>query len=384
MITLTDPVAILAILCLNVVFAEWLVRNTLCRHVGTALLVILVTAAVANLGLIPANAQQAPVYNGIFAYVAPMAIFLPLLQVNLRDVLRAGLPMIGSFLIGSAGTMLGVLAGMWAIDGPQALGEAYRALGGMFVGTYTGGSVNFNAIALHYGIASEGVLYAGSVVVDNILTTFWMVATLALPRVLKGLSNRPSQATATEAISGVKEDTEKIHPADLALLLALGGGAVWISNRLAEALASAGLVIPSIILLTTLALILAQFPVVNRLRGCRVLGMLAVYLFLAVIGAFCDLAALRDIGSLGLTLLVFATIAVLIHGLVAFGGGALLGLDWDITAVAFQANVGGATSALALARSLGRSDLVLPGVLVGSLGYGLGTYLGFLTAEFLL
>ena len=55
--TLTDPVAILAILCLNIVFTEWLVRNTLCRHAGTALLVILVTAAVANLGLIPANAK---------------------------------------------------------------------------------------------------------------------------------------------------------------------------------------------------------------------------------------------------------------------------------------------------------------------------------------
>ena len=184
--------------------------------------------------------------------------------------------------------------------------------------------------------------------------------------------------------SGVKEDTEKLHPADLALLLAMGGGARWISNRLAEALASVGLAIPSIILLTTLALILAQFPVVNRLRGTKVLGMFAVYLFLAVIGAFCDLAALRDIGSLGLTLLVFVTIAVLTHGLVAFGGAALLRLDWEVAAVASQANVGGATSALALARSLGRSDLVLPGVLVGSLGYGLGTYLGFLTAEFLL
>ena len=119
MTTLTDPVAILAILCLNIVFTEWLVRNTVCRHVGTALLVILVPAAVANLGLIPANSQQAPIYNSIFAYVAPMAIFLPLLRVNLRDVLRAGLPMIGSFLIGSAGTMLGVLAGMWASTAPR-------------------------------------------------------------------------------------------------------------------------------------------------------------------------------------------------------------------------------------------------------------------------
>ena len=51
--------------------------------------------------------------------------------------------------------------------------------------------------------------------------------------------------------------------------------------------------------------------------------------------------------------------------------------------MASQANVGGGTSALALARSLGRSDLVLPAILVGSLGMAVGTYLGFLTADLL-
>ena len=45
--------------------------------------------------------------------------------------------------------------------------------------------------------------------------------------------------------------------------------------------------------------------------------------------------------------------------------------------------IGGSTSALALARSLGRGDLALPGILVGALGNALGTYLGFLTAALL-
>ena len=58
-------------------------------------------------------------------------------------------------------------------------------------------------------------------------------------------------------------------------------------------------------------------------------------------------------------------------------------LDPDVAAVASQANVGGGTSALALARSLGRADLVLPALLMGALGNGLGTYLGFVAAELL-
>ena len=48
-----EPLYILAVLCLLIVVSEWLVRRTFLRHVGTALLVILVTAALANLGLLP-------------------------------------------------------------------------------------------------------------------------------------------------------------------------------------------------------------------------------------------------------------------------------------------------------------------------------------------
>ena len=81
--------------------------------------------------------------------------------------------------------------------------------------------------------------------------------------------------------------------------------------------------------------------------------------------------------------MIFVSTIVLVHGLIVFGLAALLRLDPVMAAVASQANIGGGTSALALARSLGRADLVLPAVLVGSLGTALGTYLGFLTVAWL-
>ncbi len=382
---------ILAVMSLLIAASEWLVRRTVLRHVGSALLVILLTAVVANLGMLPTGSTEAapvPAYDYIFTVIAPLSILWLLLQVSLRDLLRAGGPIIALFLIGALGTVAGVLAGMWVVDGPVSVGPLYDALGGMFVGTYTGGSVNFNALALTYDVMREGVLFGGAVVVDNIITAGWMVATLALPRLLqpfwKGRTRGGVPGERGEALLGIEEDTEAIHPLDLGLVLALGLGSLFVSDALEAWLAGHGLSIPSIVLLTFVALVLAQIPAVARLRGARTLAMYAVYLFLAVIGAFCDLASLSRLGSLGGTLLLFAVTIAVVHGLVVFAAAWLLRIDLDVAAVASQANVGGGTSALALARSLGRDDLVLPGVLVGSLGLAVGTFLGFWTAEQLL
>jgi len=382
--TLTSPLFILTILCLNIVLSEWLVRRTFCKHFGTALLVILLTAVWANLGLIPSASNASPLYDVIFGYVAPVGIFFLLLEVNLKNLRQAGLPMLLLFLLGSLGTVAGVIISMWAVSGRSSLGPLYGALGGMFTGTYIGGSINFNAIALHYEVTKDGTLYAGAIAVDNILTTLWMIVTIALPKMFSrnGQEKNPNPAAIPSSeIESQQEDSEFLSPLSMALLLGAGMLTLWFSNQAAELFARAGVTIPSILILTTVALVLAQIPAFNRLKGSRLLGLFSVYLFLAVIGAYCELAALSHMGALGLTLLLFVTLLVLIHGVMIFGVGALFKQDWDMLAIASQANIGGSTSALALAKSLNRRDLYLPAILIGSLGNGIGTYLGFLVIK---
>ena len=237
MIMFTTPLYVLSLLCLIVVLSEWLVRRTPLRHLGVALLVILLTAVIANIGVLPAGSTEArpvPTYEAIFAYIAPISIFWLLLRVNLKALLRAGLPLVILFLIGSLGTTLGVVLGMWAVNGEENIGELYHAVGGMFVGTYTGGSVNFNALALNYDIVKEGTLYGGAVVVDNIITTIWMIITLAIPSALafiwtkrKKVEASTGEASTREVDLGIEMDTESIHPMDFAITLALGMGRCW-------------------------------------------------------------------------------------------------------------------------------------------------------------
>jgi uncharacterized membrane protein len=210
-----------------------------------------------------------------------------------------------------------------------------------------------------------------------------MAATIVAPKALARFSKRPAAVEATAATTDFNPETadrETLVPLELAAIVTLGLAATWLSKLVAEAMAAAGWAVPSILLLTLFALVLAQLRPVQRMRGASLLGMFSVYVFLAVIGALCDVGALAGLGTLGLKIGLLAVICIGVHGLVTFGGALALRLDPAMAAVASQANIGGGTTALALARSLGREDLVLPGILVGSVGTALGTFVGFAVA----
>lgn len=374
-----NPLITIVFLFLNIAICEYLVRHTFLKHVGTALLVILLTAIQANLFLIPSASNPSPVYDIIFAYIAPISIFYLLLEVNFASIKKAGIPILLMFLIGSLGTVLGVFTAGNLVNGVETIGDKFPMIAGMFTGTYTGGSINFNAVALHYDMNKEANLYTGAVAIDNIITAIWMIATIALPKFLQSWIPRKKQITNNEKVLSEKDlhDTEGLNPLNTSILIALGLLALFASNKLEELTS-----IPSILILTTLSLLLAQLKLIQRLDGSRVLGIIGIYLFLAVIGAYCELAALPRIGEIATYLLLFAFVLVLVHGLVTYFLGFLFKIDWDIISIASQANVGGSGSAIALARSLDRNDLLLPSILIGTVGNAIGTYLGFMMVNF--
>lgn len=379
----SDSLSILSVLLFNIAFSEWLSTKPFFKHLGTGLLVILLTAVVANLGIIPASTPSTPIYEGIFQYIAPLSIFLMLLNVNLNSLKKAGKPMLIMFAVGAIATSIGAFIAIWAINGKAQIGEFSHAIGGMFTATYIGGSINFNAVAMHYGVSQQGGLFSAATVADNIISAIWVVATLVIPQVLNRFYPRAKPAIMKEQdvidTEIYTNDTEKVNPFDISILLMLGFVGIslskWINSLIPQ--------IPVIILITILATVLAQIPAINRLKGHRLFGLLCVYLFLGVIGAYCDIPALIKDGHLALILMTLVTVLVSIHGLIIFGIGALFKVDWDIVSIASQANVGGTATAMALSRSLNRNDLTLPGILVGALGNATGTYIGILMAELL-
>ncbi|MEJ6684958.1 MAG: DUF819 family protein, partial [SAR86 cluster bacterium] len=364
----TDPLVLLGILALLVVISEWLVAHTALRHLGTALLVIVLAALIANLGIIPAASSAPPLYDGIFAFLAPVAIFFLLLEVNLRDLKRAGLPMVFTFCLGALGTIVGVLVASLVVGSEGAFGDLYYAINGMFTGTFIGGSLNFNAIALNYDVTKSGEIYAGAVVVDNIYTMVWMLVTLALPRIFMAAKQLVGNDAVVDLLHVPDTDEATVAPWDLAVLMALGCVALAFANFSTNWLLVQGINLPMIIILSTVALVLAQFPAIGALRGSRTIGLFGVYLFLAVIGAYAEFSALANIGNLAYSLVLFVGIILTVHGVIIFGVGRLFRQDWELLAIVSQANIGGQTTAIALCRTFNRPELFLPAILIGSLG----------------
>lgn len=372
-----NPVYVLGVLCLMVILADYASKTRFGKKLGAALLVILFTAVIANLGLIPSASNSIPLYDGIFTYLAPISIFYLLLGVNLNSIKKAGAPMIILFLIGSLATTLGILFSWYLILPQDILGEDGKIIAGMLTGTYTGGSVNFNAVALEYDFQERGILYAGTIAVDNVITTAWIIVTLSFPAILRTFWKDKKVKTSNETIEA--QDKEKLNFNSLIWLVFLGVFAYYVSELISNFFPQ----IPSILTLSTIGILLAQTRFVHGLKGSHFLGLYLVYLFLAVIGAYCEISSVIELKEIGLTLMLFASIAVFLHGILVILLGSFIYRDWEMISIVSQANIGGGTTAIALAETFDRNELILPAILVGTLGNALGTYLGFLVVYLL-
>ena len=373
---------IIGVLCLIVWIGEWLGDKPYFRHLSTGLMVIMLGALAANTGLIPATKPSTLVYDVVFAYIAPLSIFLVLLGVDLRQVKKAGKPMLLMFFIGSAATIMGVVLSFKIWESNSYLGEFTNPVAGMLTGTYIGGSLNFNAVALHYNVSKEGDLFTAVTVADNVISAIWVMVTLAMPYVSEkwwSVKTVRSEIEGNGSGNISHDENEAFGVKNISVILALAIFAFILAQLLNQWVPE----VPMILWLTTFALMMAQIPLIKKTTGHKTLGIFAMYLFLAVVGTHCDFIALMKDGVLALQLMVLVTSVVFIHGIIIYGLGYLLKQDKDVVSIASQANIGGVATALALSKSLNRNDLLLPSVIIGALGNASGTYYGIMLAEWM-
>lgn len=111
----------------------------------------------------------------------------------------------------------------------------------------------------------------------------------------------------------------------------------------------------------------------RKMEIANTLGTYMMYIFFAVIGVPASIAMMLKRAPL---LVIFTLIICFTNLLFTLAAGKLLHFSIEEILIASNANVGGPTTACAMANARGWKALIVPSLLMGTLGYIIGNYLG--------
>ncbi|MCQ2406615.1 MAG: DUF819 family protein [Oscillospiraceae bacterium] len=343
----------------------------------------------ANLQLIPTDA---PAYDFVWSYVVPVAIPMLLFRANVRKIWKESGRMVIIYLISGIGTVVGGFIAFFIFRNHI---EGLSAITAMMTGSYTGGSMNLVAMSDAFSVSGETV--SASVVADNLLMALYFFVLVAIPgmKLFLGLFRHPlidgQRLVSKEEKSGNNAagywKAKKVSLMDIAKVFAVSMAIVAVSSTLADFLGAlipdtnfffallGGLLGNKYLLITTITVLLASLlpKQMESIGGAEEIGTFFIHIFFAVIGVP---ASVYMIISKAPLLLLFCAVMVLCNMLFSFGFGKLLGFNLEEICVASNANIGGPTTAAAYAIAKGWHALIVPSLLVGTLGYVIGNYYG--------
>ena len=368
--------------------------------IPSLLLCYFIPSIYSTLGWIDPNSSQ--LYYVASRYLLPASLVLLTLSIDLKAVLDLGWKAIAMFLTGTIGIVIGgplAILIIGAID-PNILeatstdNEIWRGMATV-AGSWIGGGANQTAMLEVYQPSSS--LFSAMVTVDIIMANLWLAFLLygasMASKVDRWLGSDTSAIS--HLLKQVQDYQNKIKriPSlnDLISILAVAFGitavghiigdniAPWISEnapRLREfSLDSAFF---WIVVTATTGGLLVSFTRLRTLEGAGAskIGSLFLYILVMTIGLKMDLMAFFEAPSYFFIGLIWILVHVALLSLVA----KLIKAPLFFVAVGSQANVGGAASAPIVASAF-HPSLASVGVLLAVLGYALGTYGAYATAE---
>ncbi|WP_174614451.1 DUF819 domain-containing protein [Virgibacillus ihumii] len=367
-------------------------KFTWASKISGAIIALIGAMVLANLNVIPLDSS---VYDAVWSYVVPLAIPLLLFQANIKKIWQESGRMLTIFFLSAAGTVAGtILSFMLLKDFIPHLDK----IGAMMSASYTGGGVNFAAMAAKF--KTPGELVSATVVADNMMMATFFFVLMAIPT-FSFFRSKFRTPHIDEVESGASDDEDETQAAsfwkrneislkDIALSVASAFALVTISFHLADFFAGiipdgenvnifyqilSGIIGDRYLMLTTLT-VLAVILMPNyfeNIRGTQEIGTFLIYLFFVVIGVPASIALVVTTSPL---LLVFVLIIVLMNLLFSLVLGKLFKFNLEEVLLASNANLGGPTTAAAMAIAKGWNKLIVPILLVGTLGYIVGNYIG--------
>lgn len=355
---------------------------------SSCVICLLMAMLLSNCRVIP---TEAGAYDFVWSYVVPLSIPLLLYKANIRKIWRESGRMLGIFLIGGLGTLSGGIIAFYLLRHQLGIAAA-RSAASMFTGTYVGGSVNL--VAMSEATSAGADLVSASIVADNLLMALYFFILIALPGIRwisehfsHPIIDRQREEQSNENHTSKYWAKKEISLVDIAKGFSIACVIVAVSVQLAGFFIDViptgniagdllnGLLGNKYLLITTITTLLATyFPdIFGNIGGAQEAGTYMINIFFAVIGAPASIVLIVREAPL---LLVFAAIIIGMNMLFSLVLGRLFGYSIEEITVASNANIGGPTTSAAFAVSKGWKSLVVPAILVGTLGYVIGNYYG--------
>ncbi|QEY24553.1 DUF819 family protein [Neisseria animalis] len=354
------------------------------RKIPGAVIALLIALLFSNLGIIPLDS---PVYDTVWGYVVPLAIPLLLFQLDLNAIIKESGRLLLLFLLSSVGTMIGAVIGFTLLK--NHIPELDK-ISGIITASYTGGGVNFAAMTAKLNPSQD--MTASTIVADNLMMAvyFLILISLAASSAAKRIWHTLPQHRDNDAEHSAADywTAKPISLQNIAVSLAASIILVAVSFGLSAYLKTligtsghiltdmlTGFVTDKYLLLTTLTLafVLLSGKKKHFANGSQELGTYCIYLFFVVIGIPASIPLIIQNAPL---LFVFTLIVAMTNLLLTLGLGKLFKFSLEEILLACNANIGGPTTAAALAISQGWKTLVGPILIIGTIGYIVGNYLG--------
>ena len=319
------------------------------------------------------------IQKNIMNIAVPIAIPLMLFNCNFK-LWTKSLPKTAAALGGGlAAVLIAVISGFFLFRNSGI--DDIANVSAMMTGIYTGGTMNFNALgaALHVDSTTIATVLAFEMIVTFPLIMFIVGGGYRLFRKLLPFKDEASVVETDDSGSlehGVEQYGDLLRGrvflrslVGLAIsigFLAIGAGlSLLITGKLNE------LVI--ILTITTLSIIASFSPKIRAIPKTFELGMFFILVFSVVVASQFDLNSL-DSGSLniGLFLLYIIVVATLLHLLLC----RLFKVSGDLFGVALVALLCSPPFVPPVVGAMGNKKVLISGIVIGLIGYAIGTYLG--------
>lgn len=371
-----------------VIIIECFKRWTWMQKIGTVVAAYVVGIVFALTGFVhfePDTAEAltfGKLQSTLMSVAVPLAIPLMLFNCDFKLWTKALPKTLWSLVGGICAVLAAVISGYFIFRTPQV--PEFNKVAAMMTGIYTGGTMNFNAIGASLGV--DKTVMAIVLAFEMVFTTPYILFIIGggykVFRRILPYEDVTRKGRADENI-GTK-DVENYHEmfsrknvggmfAGLALsilFLAIGAGlALLITGTLNE------LVV--ILTITTLSIIASFFKKVRELPKTFELGMFFILVFSVIVASLFDIHSVNG-GSLmiGMFVLWVMIVAAVLHLLFC----RIAKVSGDLFCVSQVALLCSPPFVPPVVGAMKNKKVLISGIVIGLIGYAIGTYLGVMIA----